>query len=173
MGRFWGLLPSRRPRAGARRRKCRPPEVCPLEARELTTITGFSPVSSTTQFLTPPDGRSVPITLSGAIANDRSTPPVVRVHVIDEYRRINIARHIPLTGPVGSDGKSTVYNYSFTIHLEASRADQDVAGRQYYVIVTVKDRDNGGARIVPVVVPHDARHIPRPGGGTGNAALRS
>jgi hypothetical protein len=172
MGRFWGLLPPRRPRdaGGARRRRCRPPEVCPLEVRELTTINGFSPVSASTQVLTPPDGRFVPITLSGAVSNDNRVAPTVRVHVVDEYRRVNIARRIPVTRQGGTVGKGGLYTYSFTVHLEASRADQDLAGRQYYVIITVMDPNNGGARIVPVVVPHDARHIPQPDDGTATKA---
>jgi hypothetical protein len=175
MGRFWSLLPPWRPRyasASARRRRCRPPEVCPLEARDLTAIAGLSPVTATTQVLTPPDGRFVPITFSGAVSNDRPAAPIVQVHVIDEYKRVNTVRRIPLTRDLGAIGKNPVYLFSFTVSLEASRADQDLGGRQYYVTVTVKDRDNGGARIVPVIVPHDARHIPQPDDGTGNGAAR-
>jgi hypothetical protein len=173
MGRFFGLLPPSRLRdaIGARRRRCRPPEVCPLEARELTTITGFSPVTASTQVLTPPNGRFVPITLSGAISNDRLPAPTARVHVIDEYRRVNTVRGVPLQ-LVGMFSNGNLYTYSFTIRLEASRADQDLAGRQYYVIITARDRNNGGARIVPVIVPHDARHLPQPDDGTGNASAR-
>jgi hypothetical protein len=174
MGRFWGLLPSGRPRdaACARRRKYRPPQVCPLEARELTTLTGISLVTASTQVLTPPNGRFVPITLSGQVANDRLPAPTAQVHVIDEYRRVNSARPIPLTA-MGKFSGSNLYTYSFTVRLEASRSDQDLAGRQYYVIITFKDRNTGGARIVPVIVPHDPRHIPQPNAGIDSAAART
>jgi hypothetical protein len=170
MGRFWRLLRPGRRAAADRRRRHRPPEVCALEARELTTITGFSPVTSSTQILTPPDGRRVPVTLTGAVSNDRPTPPIVELHVIDEYRRVNTAFRVPVGRLEIPERSDRVYSYSSTVLLEASRSDQDRAGRQYYLFITVEDEDNGGARVVPVVVPFDPRHLPTPQDHTGNGA---
>jgi hypothetical protein len=181
MGRFWGFLASGRPRdaAGAdardrcraRRRRSRPPEVDPLEGRELTTLLGISAVTASTQVLTPPDGRFVPVTFSGLISNNHRVAPRAEVHVVDEYRRVRIERDIALK-PEGKFPNGNLYSYSFTVGLEASRADQDLAGRQYYVIITVHDPDNGGARVVPVVVPRDARHIPEPADATSPPGAR-
>lgn len=174
MGRFGIDRPPGRPRDGAaaRRLRRRPLEVSTLETRTLTTITGIS-VTADTNILTPPDGRLVPVTVTGQVINDNTAAPVVAVQVIDEYRRVNTVSSIPLTRSEEMNGAPRPYLYSVTLHLEASRSDQDRAGRQYYVIITAKDADNGVGRVVPVIVPFDPNHLPSPDDDAGTEAARA
>jgi hypothetical protein len=170
MGRFWSHRRPGRPEgpARARRRRQRLPEVCALESRELTVITGIATTAVSQQILTPPDGRLVPVSVSGLVSNNLPDPPIAELHVIDEYRRVNVVRRLALTPQPGSPPENTAYDYSFTVHLEASRADQDRSGRHYYLTITVRDADNAGAQIVPVRVPHDRGQIPDPDAGAGD-----
>ena len=135
-------------------------------------VTGISPPAVSPRFLTPPNGRLVPVSVSGLISDNLPAPPVAELHVIDEYRRVNTVRRIELTPQPGSTPENTLYAYDLTVNLEASRADQDRSGRHYYLTITVRDADNAGAQIVPVRVPYDPNHLPDPEDGSGDENTR-
>jgi probable HAF family extracellular repeat protein len=109
-------------------------------------------VTATPETLWPPNGRMVPVTISGTIKDadadvDASTAAYA---VTDEYRQVEPTGNITLR-PDGS--------YSFTIHLQASRNENDKNGRQYSITVSALDNaGNEGSATADVIVPHDQVH---------------
>jgi hypothetical protein len=102
--------------------------------------------------LLPPDGRMVPVTISGTMTDNQSgvNNSTAAFAVTDEYGQIQPSG--PIT--VGSNG-----SYSFVINLQASRNGNDHDGRQYTIAVSVKDNaGNLSTAMTTVVVPHDQGH---------------
>jgi hypothetical protein len=101
--------------------------------------------------LWPPNGKMVPVTVSGTITDTGSGVNVnsAAYAVKDEYGEVQPHGAITL-GPGGA--------YSFTILLQASRLGTDLDGRRYAVTVRAKDNaGNGGSKTSVVNVPHDQR----------------
>jgi hypothetical protein len=106
-------------------------------------------ISANPTTLWPPDGKMVPVTISGAITDtgsgvNASTPAYA---VVDEYGQVQPGGPIIL----GSGG-----TYSTTVCLQASRDGSDKDGRQYTITVSAKDNaGNLGSASTVVTVPHD------------------
>ncbi len=94
-------------------------------------------ISADPTTLWPPNGKMVPVTISGTMTDTSSRPPssvdasTATYAVTDEYSNIQPSGHITL----GVNG-----SYSFTIQLQASRNGNDTDGRQY--TITVRAQDN-------------------------------
>ena len=106
-------------------------------------------VAANPSSLWPPNGKMVPVTISGAITDNLSgvDPSTAAFNVVDEYGQIQ--PHGPVS--LGAGG-----NYSFTISLQASRNGNDKNGRQYTITVSADDlAGNLGSASTVVTVPHD------------------
>jgi len=98
--------------------------------------------------LWPPNGKLVPVTVSGVIA-DRD-PVAAHFHVLDEYGAVQPS------GPVSlSDNHDGTFSYAFTVPLQASRLGQDRDGRQYTIVVNASDDHSSDSGEAVVTVPHD------------------
>jgi hypothetical protein len=108
-------------------------------------------IAATPTTLWPPNGKLVPVRVSGVITDAPGGSGVdassAAFRVLDEYGRLQ--PHGRLT--LGTDGR-----YAFTVALEASRRGNDRDGRHYTVEVSATDQAGnlGGASTV-VTVPHD------------------
>jgi VCBS repeat protein len=108
-------------------------------------------VSARPTILWPPNGRMVPVTVSGTISDTGSglKPDSLRYNVIDEYGKVQPAGDIAL-GPDGS--------YSVIVWLQPSREGSDRDGRHFTVYVSAVDNaGNSGSNQRVVIVPHDLR----------------
>ena len=98
-------------------------------------------VSSSRATLWPPNGKMVPVIVSGTIADTGSGVKVssVAYSVTDEYGSVQ---------PHGSVALGTNGRYTFTLELEASRHGDDRDGRQYVISVSAQDKaENNGASV--------------------------
>lgn len=99
--------------------------------------------------LSPPNGQTVQVTVSGSISDVTSGVDLTTGHfaVTDEYAQVQ---------PTGSFSIAPNGQYSFTVALVASRQGNDNNGRQYSIAVDAKDlAGNTDSESVTVVVPHD------------------
>jgi len=106
-------------------------------------------VSATPETLWPPNGKLVPVTVSGTITDDGSdvASDTATYAVTDEYASVQPSG----TFSVRSDG-----SYAFPIDLQASRNGNDRDGREYIITVYAKDTaGNTGSAATRVIVPHD------------------
>ena len=122
----------------------------------ITTIADKTPptiaISANPLSLWPPNGKMVPVTVSGTITDTDSGVNLSSgsFAVTDEYGTVQPAG--PLT--INPDG-----TYLFTVNLEASRKGSDKDGRQYTISVFAKDNaGNLGSSSIVVSVPHDQGH---------------
>lgn len=102
--------------------------------------------------LWPPNGKMVPVTISGTITDSLSGVDTssAAFAVVDEYGQVQPSGPISL----GSGG-----SYSFTVLLQASRNGNDKDGRKYTITVSAKDlAGNLGSAATIVTVPHDQGH---------------
>jgi hypothetical protein len=109
-------------------------------------------ITATPATLWPPNGKMVPVTISGTITDaDPDIDTTMAAYVVtDEYGLVQPSGPITL----GSNG-----SYSFTIHLQASRHGNDQDGRQYSITVRALDHaGNEGRATTDVIVPHDQGH---------------
>jgi hypothetical protein len=109
-------------------------------------------VSASPSSLWPPNGKMVPVTVSGSVADILSgvDPSTAAFAVVDEYGSVQPTGPVSL-GPRGS--------YSFTVLLQASRNGNDMDGRQYTITISAKDlAGNVGSAATIVTVPHDQGH---------------
>jgi hypothetical protein len=100
--------------------------------------------------LWPPNGKLVPVTVSGTITDAGSgvAPSTATFEVKDEYGLIQPRGQITTLDMTG--------NYTFTIQLQASRKGNDKDGRQYTITVSAEDdAGNTGSATAIVTVPHD------------------
>lgn len=106
-------------------------------------------LSATPMSLWPPNGKILPVTLSGTI---RDTEPACTMKtatyaVRDEYGEVQPS------GPLTLDAGGA---YSFTVWLPATRLGTDLDGRFYTIALTASN--NAGkteSKVATVVVPHD------------------
>jgi hypothetical protein len=106
-------------------------------------------VSANPTTLWPPNGKMVPVTISGTITDTGSgvNAGTAAYAVTDEYGHVQPSGKITL----GSGG-----SYSVTVTLQASHAGSDNDGRQYTITVSAKDNaGNLGSASTVVTVPHD------------------
>lgn len=109
-------------------------------------------ISASPTTLWPPNGKLVPVTVSGTIVDPESGVNVstAAYHVIDEYGMVQPSGRIAL----GSGGA-----FSFTLSLQSSRFGTDKNERTYTITVSAKDNaDNLGSAVAVVTVPHDQGH---------------
>jgi len=117
---------------------------------QMDTVPPVITVSASPDALWPPNGRLVPVTVSGVIADGPGGSHVnegsAAYAVLDEYGLVQ--PHGILT--LGADGR-----YIFTLALEASRRGSDHDGRRYTVTVSAEDQaGNRGFTSMVVTVPH-------------------
>jgi len=106
-------------------------------------------ISATPETLWPPDGKMVPVTISGTMTDSQSgvNASTATYAVTDKYGLIQPSGKVTL----GSNG-----SYTFTIQLQASRDGNDKDGRQYIITVNAQDNaGNKGSAATGVTVPHD------------------
>jgi hypothetical protein len=106
-------------------------------------------LSATPKILWPPNGRLVPVTLSGTITDARSGVNLssAAYSVTDEYGKVQPTGAITL----GAGG-----SYSFTPLLQASRRGSDLDGRHYTITVHASDNvGNAASQASVVTVRHD------------------
>jgi probable HAF family extracellular repeat protein len=100
--------------------------------------------------LWPPNGKLVPVTVSGTVRDEAGGSGVdanAGTAVTDEYGSVQPSG--PVT--VAADGR-----YTFTVYLQASRHGSDKNGRQYSITVSAQDNaGNTWAATTDVIVPHD------------------
>ena len=109
-------------------------------------------VSASPSSIWPPNGKMVPVTVSGTITDNLSgvNPSTAGFAVVDEYGRVHPSGPVTL-GPGGS--------YSCTVSLQASRNGNDRDGRQYMIRVSAKDfAGNRGSAATTVTVPYAQGH---------------
>jgi hypothetical protein len=105
-------------------------------------------LSATPRELWPPNGKMIPVAISGRILDLGSgvKPDSAHFCLRDEYHLIKAYGTLALD----SEGK-----YSFKKWLRASRKGQDSNGRVYTITVSAVDNaGNRGAKLVRVTVPH-------------------
>ena len=142
-------------------------EVSALEEKKLMSFVVRA--TAVPNIIYPATGKYIPVVVSGEAIEYHVTTPTVdgvtkvdvtyetlpgpkiaRYRVVDEYREDEPQGNITLT-PVGGG----VFNFSFTVYLQASRSSEAIAGRRYYVDITANDIDKSfGGEYVPVQVPH-------------------
>jgi virginiamycin B lyase len=104
--------------------------------------------SATPKVLWPPNGRMVPVVVSGTIKDAGSgvLTGSVEYDVLDEYGKLQLTARIVL---------DAAGNYTFSILLQASRRGNDTDGRHYLIRVSAKDKaGNRGVKWASVIVPH-------------------
>jgi probable HAF family extracellular repeat protein len=102
-------------------------------------------VAASPATLSPPNGKLVPVTVSGAITDEGSGVSSAAYQVTDEYGQIQPSGNIT----PGVDGE-----YAFTIELQASRDAKDKDGRRYTIKVSATDEaGNEGSKSATVTVP--------------------
>jgi hypothetical protein len=102
--------------------------------------------------LWPPDGRTVPVTVSGTVADATSgvDPTSARFSVVDEYGQVQ---------PTGAVSIGSGGHYTAAVSLPASRNGNDNDGRTYTIVVRVLDNAGNLATASALVrVPHDEGH---------------
>lgn len=118
---------------------------------QLIDTTAPSVTATAAGVLWPPNGKMVPVTVSGTLSDAGSgiDASSATFTVVDEY------------GVVQPSGAVTVApngSYSFTVQLESSRKGTDKDGRTYTVVVSVEDNNgNVGSATTSVAVAHDQR----------------
>lgn len=130
-----------------------------LEGRQLLTF-AIQTVQITPQVLWPPNGRFVPVHVSGTAIEfhypghpptqfiDLPGPKVGQFHVTDEYRQNN-----PFGSFVPVHVTGNQFTFSFTVNLQAKRATEFPQGRRYYVSIGLNDSDGWNGKTYAVWVP--------------------
>ena len=151
---MWGRLTSRptarRPGGKVTRaRRDAVVGVTPLENRALLSTLTITEKASPT-ILWPPNGRMVPVTVSGTITDMGSTVTSAEYTIHDSETGTTSAP-VAITSLSGS--------YSFMVELQARRAGSDRAGRDYTISVSAVDQAGTEATdSADVIVPHDMGH---------------
>ena len=136
--------------SGKDRRRARP-ALQALERREVQATSVYL-LAVTPQVLTPPNGRIVPVVATGYVYETKTKIiPQVQYTLFDEYRRIDLSGPVTLT-----TSDVHVFKFRFVVKLQASRANSDLNGRQYNLIVGSADPDNSAGQQLSVLVPHKA-----------------
>jgi hypothetical protein len=128
--------------------------VTALEDRTLAAI-GPITAKAVPSILAPPNGRFVPVTVSGTIFATRPGGPKAFFQVTDEFRRIEPSRYIVLHKIAAN-----TYAYSFTINLQAKASSRVHDGRHYDILVAAGDADNANGITIAVHVPNAPTSAP-------------
>lgn len=107
-------------------------------------------IAANPAILSPPNGRLVPVQVSGVIADTDAPDIAANFRVIDEYGAVQPSGPVALT----ANGDGT-FAYNFTVQLQARRLGQDRDGRQYAIVVDAFDIDSTDSATTVVTVPHD------------------
>lgn len=111
------------------------------------TIPPVITISTTPPFLWPPNGKMVPVVVSGTITDTGCTVTTAGYSVTDEYGEVQPSGPVTL----GAGG-----SYSFPVLLRASRIGTDTDGRRYVVSVRAEDSaGNVASKASVVTVLHD------------------
>jgi hypothetical protein len=154
-GRLKPTLGAEAPTARVRRRSRRAAvEVAPLESRSLlSTVTITEAVSP--KVLWPPNGREVPVTVSGMITDTGA--PLSSVGLQYNVQDSETGTTSPNMTPQIQLTQSGMY--SFTVELQARRSGHDRPGRIYTINVFASDMTGGSdMAFAKVIVPHDQGH---------------
>jgi hypothetical protein len=150
----------------SRSRRLRP-KVDGLEDRRLLNIDKFL-VTATPKVLRPPDGRFVPVTVSGSFETSIGSKPKGFFYVTDQYGRIEPRGAVALH----TAGAPNLFSFSFTIYLQAKRGSQTMNGRQYDLLVGASDSDVTASKTIFVWVPKDTVAVHPRGPGLAQHAAR-
>jgi hypothetical protein len=126
------------------------PQSVSLSGTGIDTIPPAISISANPSTLWPPNGKSVPVTVSGSITDSGSgvNPSTLACNVVDSYGLVQPSCSV---GPLGAGGA-----YSFTVSLVASREGSDKNGRTYTISVSASDyAGNPASASTTVIVPHD------------------
>jgi uncharacterized repeat protein (TIGR03803 family) len=126
------------------------PQSISLSGVGIDTIAPAISIAANPSTLWPPNGKSVPVTVSGAITDSGSgvNPSTLACNVVDEYGLVQPSCSV---GPLRTGGA-----YSFTVSLVASRDGSDKNGRTYTISVSASDyAGNPASAATTVIVPHD------------------
>jgi hypothetical protein len=115
------------------------------------TCADFPPVitvSASPSVLWPPNGKMIPVTLSGTttVASCATKPTILSYTVVDEYG---------LVQPAGSIVPEADGTFSIRVPLQASRRGDDRNGRKYTITVTAANSGGSAAATSVVTVPHN------------------
>jgi hypothetical protein len=117
---------------------------------DVTVVDATPPVvtaTANTNSIWPPNGKMVPVVVSGKVTTGPSGLASASYRVVDSYGKVQ---------PSGSISVKADGTYSVSVSLEAARNGNDKAGRTYTLTFTVKDRaGKTGSASVVVTVPHD------------------
>lgn len=152
---WWRRL---RPGRKASDKRVRALEVTPLERREMLTITGGLTTVAVHPGVLPPNGKYLPVAVSGFVVSTHTTAPKGFFFVTDAYRTDEPHGKVTLsTNPVKSIkiGATTwyYYSYSFNIKLQAKRGPNSTDGRHYDLFVGGVDAEGADGRTVAILVP--------------------
>jgi Abnormal spindle-like microcephaly-assoc'd, ASPM-SPD-2-Hydin/Galactose oxidase, central domain len=128
------------------------PQMVTLSGTGIDTIPPVVTVAASPSTLWPPNGKMVPVTVSGTITDNGSgvNASTAAFAVADEYGQVQPSGNITL----GAGG-----SYSFAVSLQASRNGNDLDGRQYTITVSAQDNvGNVGSASTVVTVLHDQGH---------------
>jgi uncharacterized membrane protein len=117
---------------------------------EVDTTPPAITVSASPATLSPPNGKLVTVTVSGAITDGANGSGVQAgtYQVIDEYDQLQLSGNF---SPDEADG-----SYAFTVKLQASRNGNDRDGRRYTIEVSATDNaGNEGSKSAIVTVPRN------------------
>jgi sugar lactone lactonase YvrE len=126
------------------------PQSISLLGTGIDTVPPTISISANPSSLWPPNGKSVPVTVSGAITDSGSgvDPSTLACKVVDSEGSVQPACSV---GSLGAGGA-----YSFTVSLVASRNGNDKNGRTYTISVSASDYAGNSASVsTAVIVPHD------------------
>jgi hypothetical protein len=128
--------------------------LAPLPAATGDTTPPTITVSADPASLWPPNGKMIPVTISGTITDTQSgvNAATAKFTVYDQDGTVQPSGPVTLA-PDGS--------FSFTVMLQASRNGSDLTGRHYSITVRASDNaGNPGFGSATVVVPHDQGPVP-------------
>ena len=115
-------------------------------------LAGLYKITVVPQVLPPTsNGRFVPVTFFGQVKGTRPAATGY-FHVTDEYRRVEPSGDVTLT-PAGKSLGFYVFDFRFTVDLQAKRSTNTPDGRHYDVLVGAADADNSDGKTVTVLVP--------------------
>jgi hypothetical protein len=107
-------------------------------------------LSNTPAVLWPPNGKMMPVIVSGTITDTGCTVTSAAYAVTDKYGQVQPSGAVTL----GAGGA-----YSFTVLLQASRLGTDLDGRLYTITVSASNNaGKTGSQNGTVIVPHDQGH---------------
>jgi len=125
-----------------------------ITATPLDTTPPVITLSPSPATLWPPNGKMVPVVLTGTITDDEPGGTGVNPNTVS-FKVTDSDGEVEPSGPLSLQSNG---NYSVTIFLQASRNGSDANGRSYKINVCAEDNaGNQAAAATAVTVPHDQR----------------